>query len=456
VGKKGLTALLVASAYIVACKLGLAVASVNPSATAVWPGTGMAVAALLVFGPWLWPAILVGSFVVNFSTAGGLVASLAIAVGNTFEGLAGAYLANRFAGGRRAFDDTPDIFRFVALVALASAVTSATMGVLALAFVGAVPWPRFGAVWVTWWLGNVAGALIVTPLILYWANHPHIKLVTGGPWLEAIALILIAVVVPLFVFDDLMSSAVRHLPLEFLCTPVFVWAAFRFGRRVTATTILLVAAFAVRGTLKGAGPFVRASPNESLLLLQAFMGVTAIMTLVLAAEIAIRREAEDRLRHLAVSDSLTGLPNYRRLITVLQAEITRSLRTGRPFAILFLDLDRLKRTNDKYGHLVGSRALVRLAEVLKVSSRAMDTAARFGGDEFALIMPETDEIAARRVGARVCQRVASDGEAPRLTVSAGVAIYPLDGDTAEVLLSKADRALYTSKSHGGGQVSAGS
>jgi diguanylate cyclase (GGDEF)-like protein len=186
------------------------------------------------------------------------------------------------------------------------------------------------------------------------------------------------------------------------------------------------------------------------------MAVTSIIMLVLAAEIAIRREAEERLGQLAVSDSLTGLPNYRQLVTALQAEITRSLRTGREFAILFLDLDHLKRINDKHGHLAGSRALVRLAEVLKVFSRAMDTPARFGGDEFALIMPETGEMAARQVGERICKRVASDREEPRVSVSAGVAIYPRDGDAAEVLLSRADGALYESKSRGGGQVSAAS
>ena len=99
---------------------------------------------------------------------------------------------------------------------------------------------------------------------------------------------------------------------------------------------------------------------------------------------------------------------------------------------------------------------MRLAEVLKLSSRAMDTAARFGGDEFALVMPETGEIAARQVGIRVCQRLAADGEAPVVTVSAGVAVYPRDGDTSDAMLSSADRALYSSKSRGGGRVSAGS
>jgi diguanylate cyclase (GGDEF)-like protein len=197
---------------------------------------------------------------------------------------------------------------------------------------------------------------------------------------------------------------------------------------------------------------VRGSLNESLLLVQSFMSVTAVMTLVLAAEIFERRRAELQFRQLAVSDPMTGLPNYRQLSTVLDAEIRRSQRTVRPFAVLFLDLDGLKQINDRHGHLTGSRALIRLADVLRLSCRSMDTAARFGGDEFALVLPETGEVAARQVGVRVCQRLATDGEDPALSVSIGVAIYPRDGDSSEALLGTADKALYVAKAKGGGGV----
>jgi diguanylate cyclase (GGDEF)-like protein len=142
---------------------------------------------------------------------------------------------------------------------------------------------------------------------------------------------------------------------------------------------------------------------------------------------------------------LTGLANYRQLVSVIGAEITRAQRTGRSFSILFLDLDRLKAINDHHGHLVGSRALARVAEELKLSSRSMDTAARFGGDEFALVLPETAEMAARQVAGPIAERLAADGEAPRITVSVGVAEHPRDGKTVEALLGAADRLLYEQK-----------
>ncbi|HYL09566.1 MAG TPA: GGDEF domain-containing protein [Candidatus Acidoferrales bacterium] len=153
----------------------------------------------------------------------------------------------------------------------------------------------------------------------------------------------------------------------------------------------------------------------------------------------------ESIRHLAVSDSLTGLANYRRLIDTVEREIQRSRRTGRPLALLLFDLDGLKQVNDRYGHLVGTRALCRIADVIRLQSRAIDTGARHGGDEFALVLPETDRKAAQEVAQRICSRVAADAEEPRISVSAGVAICPQDGETVEKLLGAADRALYESK-----------
>jgi diguanylate cyclase (GGDEF)-like protein len=153
----------------------------------------------------------------------------------------------------------------------------------------------------------------------------------------------------------------------------------------------------------------------------------------------------DQVRKLAVTDSLTGLSNYRTLINVMETEIQRSRRTGRPFAVLLLDLDRLKNINDQHGHLVGSRAICRLANVLQLHSRAMDTAARYGGDEFALVLPEAGEEAATSVSRRICERLAKDGEFPHVTVSVGAAVFPRDGETIDGLFDAADRVLYGMK-----------
>jgi diguanylate cyclase (GGDEF)-like protein/PAS domain S-box-containing protein len=166
---------------------------------------------------------------------------------------------------------------------------------------------------------------------------------------------------------------------------------------------------------------------------------------IIAEDITAQRASEDHLRHLAATDALTGLANYRRLSETLESEIKRSGRTARNFAVLIFDLNGMKRINDVHGHLAGNRALCRLADIFRSSCRSIDTAARYGGDEFAIVLPETGEKEAVAVGRRICQRLANDQESPSLSVSVGVAIYPKDGLTIETLFQAADRALYQMK-----------
>ena len=166
---------------------------------------------------------------------------------------------------------------------------------------------------------------------------------------------------------------------------------------------------------------------------------------IIAVDITEQRALEDHLRRQALSDSLTGLANHRRLFEVLQAEICRSKRTEREFSLLLLDLDGLKRINDRFGHLAGNRALCRLAQTLADCCRSVDTAARQGGDEFALVLPETGAAAATLVARRICDLLEKDAEEPALSVSVGVACYPKDADSIGTLLYAADRALYAMK-----------
>jgi diguanylate cyclase (GGDEF)-like protein len=168
-------------------------------------------------------------------------------------------------------------------------------------------------------------------------------------------------------------------------------------------------------------------------------------SLVSAFDFTKRKHAEEKVQLLAVTDPLTGLGNYRRLVEALDAEGNRTGRTGRPFAVLLLDLDQLKKINDRYGHLIGSQALCRLADVLRIFCRAIDTATRYRGDEFAIILPETTVAGARLVASRIRSRLATDSLQPPLSTSIGVALYPQDGETMEALLRTADRELYAMK-----------
>ncbi|MGB9465893.1 MAG: diguanylate cyclase [Candidatus Acidiferrum sp.] len=176
---------------------------------------------------------------------------------------------------------------------------------------------------------------------------------------------------------------------------------------------------------------------------------------IIAVDVTEQRTLEEQLRHQASSDSLTGLANHRRLFEVLHSEICRSNRTSREFSLVLLDLDGLKEINDECGHLTGDRALCRLGQILRDSCRSIDTAARHGGDEFALVLPETGLAAATLVAQRICELLKREPEEPSLSVSAGIASYPKDAETIGTLLYAADRALYAMKDQRPGAARAG-
>jgi GGDEF domain-containing protein len=412
--------------YTAAGKLGLRLGLVNPSASPVWAPTGIALAAFIVGGYKVWPAIFGGALIYNLTTAGSFATSLAIAIGNTLEGLVGAFLVNRWAHGTRAFERGGDVMLFAALAGIAATTISPAIGVTALALGGYVAWHDYYPVWLTWWLGDATGALIVAPPLILWSLSPRVH------WTWDRLLEVTTMFVSLVILGSLAFGPLGGPSLGFLCIPILIWAALRFGPRVAATAVAVLSAVAIAQVVDLLGSLGRAQANAQLLLLQTFMGVTAVTILILAAVSIERQRGEQRLLEMATSDPLTGLANYRQFVAVIEAEIRRSQRTTRGFALLLFDLDGLKHINDSQGHLAGNQALIQLAECLRVTCREIDTPGRFGGDEFAVILPD------------VRARMASDSSTA-LSTSVGVALYPRDGETMEQLLATADRAMYEMK-----------
>lgn len=277
-------AAIIAGVYFTAAKLGLTLAFVHPSATPVWPPTGIALAALLVLGYRAAAGVFLGAFLANLTTYGTVWTSLGIATGNTLEAVIGTYLVNRYANGRDVFNHPRDIFRFALLGAITSTIVSATMGVTSLALGGFAAWSDYPSIWLTWWLGDATGALIFTPLLVLWARDPR------GRWggqkpLEHVLFLLAFLIVSGVVFSGLF-------PFTYLTVPFLVWAAFRFDQRETAAVIVLLTVVAVSATVRELGPFVGATPNASLLSLQAFTSIMAMFALPLASIVAERRAAD--------------------------------------------------------------------------------------------------------------------------------------------------------------------
>ena len=289
------TLLLVAAAYFASAKLGLRLASINPSASPIWPATGLALAAVLLGGLRVWPAILIGAFAANATTAGTLETSACIALGNTLEGVVGGYLIERWSGGRETFTSPLGVAKF-ALVAVGPAtIISATIGLVTLSVAGLAPWDNFTPIWVTWWLGDAAGALVVTPVIVLWAQTEWRASGRRQAWM-AFSALLSAVAVGLIAFGPLLPRTEYTSPLGFLAILPLVWAALRRGPRDTATVGLILTGFAIWATIEHAGPFGDIGLNPSFLLLLTFMLSVSVPSLALSADVAMRQVTEDALR----------------------------------------------------------------------------------------------------------------------------------------------------------------
>lgn len=282
----------IALIYFFAAKLGLSLAFVHRSASAVWAPTGIALAALVLFGYQVWPAILAGAFLVNAVTEGSLATSLGIAVGNTLEGLAGAWLVNRYAEGRRAFYHARTIFRFLLLAGILSTMISPTIGVTSLTLGGYAQWENFFSIWFTWWLGDMGGNLMVAPLLLLWSLNSQLR--WSAKHFRDLILVFFLLLPGLVLFSGFFPP-LNHYPIAYIVIPAFLLAAFRLGPRDAASVIFIFAVVAVWGTIHSFGPFGKFAADQSLLLLQGFLAVISTTTLVIAGVVWERNESTKSL-----------------------------------------------------------------------------------------------------------------------------------------------------------------
>ena len=312
-GRYLLTILVIAGLYFAAAKLGLSLASVHTNVSPVWPPTGIAIAAVLLLGYRIWPGILLGAFLANFLTPVPVAVSVAIAIGNTLEALSAGFLL-RSLDFRNSLDRARDVLKFVIAVLICTMV-SATIGTFSLCLGHAAKWADFGSLWMTWWLGDAVGGLVLAPLFLTWRTKP-------GGWLpkrrdvEAVVLLVLLSLSAIATFGGPSPVAVHYYPLARLTVPLFLWAAFRLGQSGVTLASVVLSIFAVWGTANGLGPFISSTPNESLLLLQVFLGSNAVTFLFLVAVVEERRRIQETLRenerrvaaHLAVTRILAESP----------------------------------------------------------------------------------------------------------------------------------------------------
>ena len=279
--------------YFVAGKFGLKLAYINLSTSPVWAPTGISLAAFLIWGYRVWPAIFIGAFLVNITTTGIIATSIGIAIGNTLEGIVGAYLITRFVHYENLFTKPINIFIYTFFGGIVGSLISATVGVTTLSIGGLANWTNYFPVWITWWLGDIGGALIVAPVLLLWRTYPKVV------WkftrvVEAAFVTILILLICQVVFVEQLAIAKFH-PMALIAPPL-IWIAFRFGPRETATTIFILSLIAILSTLGNIGPFIGEDPNQSLLITQVFMGIIFITFMPLSAATFHQKQVEEKVR----------------------------------------------------------------------------------------------------------------------------------------------------------------
>lgn len=347
----GLTVAGLAVVYFVTGRVGLMLDAVSGFAAVVWPPAGIAVAGMLIFGLRSWPGVALGAFFVNASIGAPALTALAMAFGNTLEAVTGACILRRLGGFRCSFERLRDVFHFTLYAALLSPLVAATVGTVSLMRAGILSSGSFMATWVTWWIGDVLGVLIVAPMLLTLATRRSVRLQTAGPVETALSVLSLAIVAAT-VFGDLFGP-IDKSSIAYVVFPPLIWISLRFGPRGAAVSIFLLAAAAVWGIMRGSSPFTGVTLTEQLTSLQMFMGVVALTNLVLAAMVAERRRSELRAREHETAlrrahDELERRVQERtralsRANDVLQQEVAERRRAEQALQAAHSDLDRRVR-----------------------------------------------------------------------------------------------------------------
>jgi len=323
--RRGLDYAVVFVAYVATARIGLSFDALAGIATTVWPPTGIALAALVLRGPQLWPAVSLAAFVVNVTTGIPVWGAAIIAVGNTLEAVVGASLLRRFAFDPR-LGRLRDVLLLVGCAALVSTMISATFGVAAAALANLPRAESYPVFWAVWWVGDAMGNVLIAPLICVWASAPFRWSRRPLRWLECGLLVAALTLVSTIVFRQ--PTNIRAIELvrgTYALAPLLIWAALRFEQRGTTAALLLVSVIAVSATASQVSYFGARTPHERLLMTDCYMAVTSISMLMLAAALAERRAA------IGARDEFISIASHelKTPLTALKLRLAAAIRTQR-------------------------------------------------------------------------------------------------------------------------------
>lgn len=484
---------LVGSAYFLGAWVGVH-GTVMPEGIAIlWPPNALLLAALLVLEPRRWwpcvPAVVVAELVADHGSFS-LTESLSFALINIGETAAIAALLRQVVAGSFDFERFNHVLAFGAvglvLVPAIAAVFGATVYTLSRG-----EQTSFLTFWRVWWFGDALGLLVLTPAAWSVADRWRRRRTRLDLRRKFKGLAMIAATAVAghwaFSFDQ---HDLGHMPVTpFVVMPIIAFAGAYLGIRVAAWSGVALAIVSIAGTLSGSGPYSGANEVATALQLQEYLTVTVFSALALAAlvtetrkqqahaqaseealreanEVLERRVAERtadlvvanvELERLAERDGLTGTFNRRHFMQAADRELDRARRYSRPLSVVLWDLDHFKQVNDTYGHQIGDAVLCAAVHRAQSVLRDTDVLARYGGEEFVILLPETSADSAVATAERIRVLLSADpldtAKGPvKMSASFGVAELDRSDNTIQLLLERADQALYQAKHQGRDRV----
>ncbi|MDX9767759.1 MAG: diguanylate cyclase [Ectothiorhodospiraceae bacterium] len=484
--------------YFLGAKLGVWASAMSEGISIFWPPNSVLLAALLLTRPKYWPlhllAVIPAEIIADLPVFT-LPQALNFAFVNIIEVTLAAVLLRRVAD-----PFTLDRLRNVAYFGLIAMFLASAGAALLGAWVYLMTTDSdtsYWGFWQIWWFGDGLGLLIFTPLLLSWLGRLQVPATSRV--IEAGLLFLMTLGLCMFSFsaEPYQVRGLPHLPL--LLLPLPIWAAIRFGLRGASSIGLTIALVAIYHMQRGVGPFMGENPAEGVLRVQEYLFVVVFTSLAIAAllqelrdrnalletsqgalrlaqreltsaNLELEHKVRERTRELnevnvrlerqALTDVLTGIANRRHFMAQAEVEVARAHRHDRPLSLLMFDIDHFKNINDEFGHANGDRVLVAVTQALHDTLRSGDLLARIGGEEFAVLLPDTDIDRAVDLAERLRQvveatEVACDTRSIRVTISGGVAALCEADSNVEPILKRADDALYRSKANGRNRIARG-